>query len=516
MVRPVGLFVHTAGPNTALVKSSGRKDVRIVIGGRMFSIPGLQRVDRLSLELRTISVHTTSGLTVNGVSIDMTSACQVKIQGWSTVDDMSVTPSSRAASTSIGSAGGRIHMDQASIRLAAQHFLGKSDQEIESAIQKTIAGHQRAIIGSLTVEELYRDREAFSRRVLELIAVDMRNMGLGVVSYTVAEISDGNGYIDALGVTQTETVKREAAEGAALHQSAARSRSAEEDAQAHLKVNQQMERKIESDKQRAITNAKAQQLIQRQLAIQKKAHDISSAEQDAVLLVTKQKAKAAETQAELEVIKQQVEKEKLIKKKHINVEADAQLYKAQVSANSIRAEADAEAYRIRLIGEANAEAIRRQGLAEVEILRERNKAWTESYVFSNLLLLTHSLNWAIHVSDYWLLECCERRVNSAAILEKMIEIMPQVAKAIAEPLAKTEKMVFVSSGGSGGGPAAFGKDFNRIVAEVPEMVNALTGIDMRKAVEGLASGKTGHAVLQGAAEGIATGMVYQTDRTGML
>lgn len=398
MVLSKGLFVHTAGPNTALVKSTGRKDVRVVIGGRMFSIPIIQRVDTLSLALRTITVHTRNGLTVNGVNVDVTSACQVKIQGWTTVNDASALMStgSDTASRQRQQNGGAgqlqkgLNIDAAAIRLAAQHFLGKNDTEIEDAIQKTIAGHQRAIIGSLTVEELYRDREAFCKRVLDLISSDMRNMGLVVVSYTVAEITDINGYIDALGVTQTETVKREAMEGAALHQAAAKSRAAKEDAQAHLDVNEQTQRKIQSDKERAVTEAKAQETVQRQVAVQKKAHDISSAEQDAILFVTQQKARAAETQAELNVIKQQVEKERLVKEKQINVEADAFLYKSKTNADSLRATTAAEADRVRIIGEAEAEAIRVKGLAEVEVLRERNKAWQESYVFITVMLFNSS------------------------------------------------------------------------------------------------------------------------------
>lgn len=472
MVRSTGLFVHTAGPNAALVKSSGRKDVRVVIGGRMFSIPIIQRVDRLSLALRTITVHTKNGLTINGVSVDVSSACQVKVQGWLTADDASNTNAQNRTTTASG-----LSTDSAAIRLAAQHFLGKTDAAIEDAIQATVAGHQRAIIGCLTVEELYRDREAFCKRVLDLISSDMRNMGLVVVSYTVAEISDANGYINALGVTQTEIVKREAVEGAAQHQAAAKSRSATEDARSHLDVNTQKQRKIQSDKERAITDAKAQELIERQVAIQRKAHDISSAEQDAILFVTQQKARAAETEAELEVVKQQVEKERLVKQKQIHVEADAMLYKAQMNADGIKINAEAEAERLRLIGQAEADAIRQKGLAEVEVLRERNRAWQES-------------------------------INSGAILEKIIEVLPEVAKQIAAPLAQTEKMVFVGGGGQGGGgPAAFTKDFQRIVAEVPEVVNAITGVDLPKAIKALGSSSTGDAVVQGAAEGLATSLV---------
>lgn len=385
MPRSLSLFVHTAAPNTALVKSSGKKEVKVVIGGRMLAIPVLHRVDRLSLALRTITVRTTNGLTINGVGVNVESACQIKIQGWSSGNEGMPQSEYRENPTDLIT-------DTSAVRLAAQHFLGKSDMQIEEAISKTVSGHQRAIIGSLTVEELYRDRATFCKRVLDLISSDMRNMGLAVVSYTVAEISDPNGYIDALGVTQTEKVKREAVEGAAENRAAAKSHSAIEDARAHLEVNTQIKRKIESDRDRAIAEAKAQETILKQKAIQAKAHDISSAEQDAILLVKRQFAKAKETEAELAVFKQQVERERLLKEKQVNVEADALLYRARVDADARRAAAMADAERVTLVGQAEADAIKAKGMAEVEILRQRIEAWQSAYVNQFQFYLTPVCN----------------------------------------------------------------------------------------------------------------------------
>lgn len=382
MPRSLGLFVHTAAPNTALVKSSGRKDVQVVIGGRMLALPVLQRVDRLSLALRTITVRTSNGLTINGVGVNVESACQIKIQSWS---------SEGMVHSDGGNPSTDLHMDISAVRLAAQHFLGKSDTQIEDTISKTVSGHQRAIIGSLTVEELYRDRATFCKRVLDLISADMRNMGLTVVSYTVSEINDSNGYIDALGVTQTEKVKREAVEGAAENRAAAKSHSAREDARAHLEVNTQMKRKIESDRDRSIAEAMAQETILRQRAVQAKSHDISSAEQDAILLVKRQFAKAKETEAELAVMKQQVERERLLKQKQVNVEADAKLYQARVNAEAHVAAAKAEAEKVTLVGQAEADAVRAKGMAEVEILRQRIEAWRAAYVIIFIFISIFSI-----------------------------------------------------------------------------------------------------------------------------
>ena len=490
----------------------------------MLAVPIIQRVDKLSLGLRTITVHTTRGTTINGVGVDVTSCCQVKIQGWSTkpaeADDTPEQAHQRSP------AGGDLHMDYSAIRLAAQHFIGKNDREIEDAIQKTIAGHQRAIIGGLTVEELYKDRSAFSKRVLDLCWHDMRNMGLTVVSYTVAEITDELGYIEALGVTQTEVVKREATEGAAQHQSQAKSRKAQQEAAAHLEVNKQQERKIDSDKLRAITQANAQQEIDRRVAVQQKAHDIATAEQDAVLFVERQKARAAEAEAELLVMKQKVAREKLIKEQLVNVEADAKLYKATVEADGIRATASADANRVEVIGEAQAGAeatkIRQRGIAEAEAhakqIKEKGLAEAEVVRATGMarVEVANAEAGAIRAKGMAEVDVLRERLqiwndlgNAGVIMEKMIEILPKVAANIAAPLAKTEKMVFVGGGGGGGGPSQFTKEMNRIVAEVPETVQALTGVNLSKGLYSMMNGKAGEAAIQGFTEGLSTGLTDQ-------
>lgn len=83
----------------------------------------------------------------------------------------------------------------------------------------------------------------------------------------------------------------------------------------------------------------------------------------------------------------------------------------------------------------------------------------------------------------------------------MIETLPQIASAVAKPLKNTEKMVFVGSGGNGGGPSQFTKEMNRMVAEVPETISALTGYDLNKGIANLVTGQTGNSVINGAAEG---------------
>eukprot|EP00213_Chloropicon_mariensis_P002731 CAMPEP_0197470048 /NCGR_PEP_ID=MMETSP1309-20131121/641_1 /TAXON_ID=464262 /ORGANISM="Genus nov. species nov., Strain RCC998" /LENGTH=148 /DNA_ID=CAMNT_0043006545 /DNA_START=204 /DNA_END=646 /DNA_ORIENTATION=- len=147
----------------------------------------------------TINVQSNEAETSQGVKISMKAYAQVKVKSMN--------------------ADGSLNIE--SIKLAAQNFLSARQSEIEDSLQKTLEGHQRQIIGTLTVEELYKDRAAFSERVYEHVVDDLERLGFELASYTVAAISDMNGYMDSLGKTQTAIVTREAAEGTARNQAEA-------------------------------------------------------------------------------------------------------------------------------------------------------------------------------------------------------------------------------------------------------------------------------------------------------
>ena len=132
------------GPNEALIiygrwtmvtdPATGqkvRRSFRIVNGGGTFIWPVVERVHDLSLELMTIEVVTTNVYTSQGVPVTVDGVAQVKV----------------------GS-------DEVSIITAAGQFLSKSTREIQNVALQTLEGHLRAILGTLTVEEIYRDRDA--------------------------------------------------------------------------------------------------------------------------------------------------------------------------------------------------------------------------------------------------------------------------------------------------------------------------------------------------------------------
>jgi flotillin len=88
-------------------------------------------------------------------------------------------------------------------------------------VRETLEGHQRAIMAELTVDEIYKDRLMFQRKVRETADVDLAKMGLRVISYTLKDVSDENGYMQSLGVRRIEEVKKEARMGEAQEKSEA-------------------------------------------------------------------------------------------------------------------------------------------------------------------------------------------------------------------------------------------------------------------------------------------------------
>ena len=181
------------GPNQVLVISGRKRKVtdpdgtarevgfRIVKGGGRFVWPVFEKVDILSLEILTIDVQTPEVYTSKGVPVKVDGVAQVKIKG----DDVSITT-------------------------AAEQFLSKSTDEIKSVAMQTLEGHLRAILGTMTVEEIYQNRDAFASKVQEVAAGDMANMGLSIVSFTIRDIRDTQGYLDALGKPRIAQVKRDA------------------------------------------------------------------------------------------------------------------------------------------------------------------------------------------------------------------------------------------------------------------------------------------------------------------
>ena len=66
------------------------------------------------------------------------------------------------------------------LRAAVEQFIDKTDKEIEEVAMLTLEGHQRAIMGNMTVDEIFKDRKKFSTKVFDIASTDLFNMGIQV------------------------------------------------------------------------------------------------------------------------------------------------------------------------------------------------------------------------------------------------------------------------------------------------------------------------------------------------
>lgn len=184
---------QTAKPDEALIISGsylGSKNVhadesnnkiKIVRGGGAFVLPVFQRSNRISLLSSKLDVSTPEVYTEQGVPVMCDGTSIIKIG--SSVEE---------------------------IATAAEQFLGKTREELENEAREVLEGHLRSILGSMTVEEIYQNRDKFSQSVQEVASVDLAKMGLIIVSFTIKEVRDKNGYLDSLGKPRIAQVKRDA------------------------------------------------------------------------------------------------------------------------------------------------------------------------------------------------------------------------------------------------------------------------------------------------------------------
>ena len=181
--------IHTVGPNEALVISGGccgSTGKTKVIGGWGWAWWLVTDVQKLSLEVMTLNPVCESVETSEGVPLTVTGVAQCKVM-----------PEGELLDT------------------ALEQFLGKTPHQIEEVILQTLEGHLRAILGTLTVEEIYQDRDRFAQLVREVASPDVGKMGIEILSFTIKDVYDRVEYLASLGKAQTAAVKRDADIGVA-------------------------------------------------------------------------------------------------------------------------------------------------------------------------------------------------------------------------------------------------------------------------------------------------------------
>lgn len=460
-------FLKKAGPNEVIVVS-GRGQVKFITGGADMVVPLFHTYNSLSLEVMTLDVTTPEVYTSQGVPIAVDGVAQIKIK-----------------------------KDEASLHAAAERFLGMPPQAIAKIALETVQGHLRGILGTLTVENIYMSRDQFAQKVQEISAGDLANMGLGIDSFTIRDIRDKHGYLDALGKPRIAEVKRTAAiaEAVATKEAAIAAADAERETRERQAEAQRLAQEAEARRDAAIAEANADRGRRQQEADAATRRAAEIANSQAAQAIAEQQAianrKRAEAEMAYELQKKTMEiqvQEQEIKRKEkeldatIRRQADAKRYEIETlaSAERQRIETGAEAEKSRLTtvaegekarGLAGAEVTRAQGLAEAEAEKARGLAGAQIREAQGL---AEALGME-KKAEAW------RKYSEAAMIQILAPVLPEIARAIAEPLAKIDRITMINTGGGGNGDAGISRitgEVAKVISQVPPVVESLTGIKL--------------------------------------
>ena len=447
---------QTAKPDEALIISGsylGSKNVhtddsnnkiKIVRGGGAFVLPVFQRSNRISLLSSKLDVSTPEVYTEQGVPVMCDGTSIIKIG--SSVEE---------------------------IATAAEQFLGKTKEELENEAREVLEGHLRSILGSMTVEEIYQNRDKFSQSVQEVASVDLAKMGLIIVSFTIKEVRDKNGYLDSLGKPRIAQVKRDAdiAEAEAFKETRIKKAEAEKESQAAELQRQTEIAEALKEKELKLATYKQEQDIAKAKADQ--AYNLESARAQQQVIEQEMQVKVVERQKQIELEEKEIIRREKQYDSEVKKRADADRYAKEQEAQAQKArevaEAEAEQFRVEALAQAEANQTRLAGQAEAEATLAKGKAEAEAKQ---------------KIADAF------KEYGEAAVLSMVIEMLPQLMREAAQPLGNIEKISVVdtSSGtGENSGANRVTSYATNLLSSTQETLKETTGLDIKDIIENLSN-----------------------------
>jgi len=428
VVTVLARMFQKVGPDEALVVF-GMGGSNVITGGGRVVWPLVQTSKRLSLALMSFDIAPQNDLYTNqGVAVTVEAVSQIKIRD-----------------------------DSDSIKTASIQFLNKAADEREAMIKQVMEGHLRGIVGTLTVEEIVKDPEMVQSRMLATCQLDLSKMGLEVRSFTIKNVKDANGYIENMGKPEIARVLKEAliAQAIAEKETETTKAGANRDS-AIAKTNAEQARvtaeaasqsqQAENVKDLNLKKAKYDTEVETARADKENAYNLRTAELKQNLTEQEWKIKEIERQGQVHVANAEIER------KQKELEA------------SIIKPAEAQARAVKLENEAKAEATRAVGNSEAEIIRAKGKAEADTILAK-----------AQAFSNY----------SQAAILDKLLSGLPELAKAIATPLQNVDKITVISTGGENSGMQKVTRDITDMMAQMPEVIEQLTGVNIGNLINSL-------------------------------
>jgi flotillin len=429
----VARMYRKAGPHEALIVY-GFRGTRIIKGGGTIIFPMIEQCRDLSLELMSFDVAPQQSLYSNqGVALTVEAVAQLKVKS-----------------------------DPVSIRTAAEQFLTKRPEQREGLIRLVMEGHLRGIIGQLTVEQIVKEPEMVGGRMRSTCAEDMSKMGLEVVSFTLKEVRDKNEYITNMGRPDIARIKRdaevataEADRDIAIKRAEASRISAIAKAQADQErvaaETASMAKQAEAERDLDIKKASYLESSKKAQAQADKAYEIETNRQQQTVVTELVRVQQVEREAQVKVQEAEIER--------VQRELIATVLKqAEVERQRIETLASAERQRMMTEAEGRAAATRAQGEAEAEIIFKKGDAEARAMNVK-----------AEAFQEY----------NQAAVVDKLITGLPEIVRALSEPLSKVDKITVVSTGnGDAAGAYKITGDITKMAAQVPALFEALSGMQM--------------------------------------
>ncbi len=434
---------HVAGANEALivagsrgakvrdergqtVSAKGDKGVKVVVGGGTFVMPLVNRVGRLKLTARQIGVQLTDAVTSQGI--------KVQVQGVATF---------------------KIGRDVESLRNAAERFLDSKPEQVDSIVKNVLEGSLRSIVGTLTIEELIRDRQKLLQQVQDAAKGDLATSGLLIDAFTIQSFSDESNYIELLGKQSVATVARDARMAQAS-----------------------------TDQEAAVREAQAQQVKINA------ARDVSLREAETKMQVAAAQARAdqagplAQAEAQQEVVRKQTELAQLEAERKEKELLSTTVKPAAAEAQAVIARAEGEKRARIASAEADAETTRLEGGAEAQIVLTKGEAEAKAL--------------AMRADAY-------KQFNEAAIIQTVLAALPDIVKAAAEPMGHIDSLTVMSADGA----SDVVKNATRAVIESTTAIKGLTGLDVPNLIGGTLGRGFGERFRTG--EGTANGEPAATE-----
>ncbi|MFK0294625.1 flotillin family protein [Streptomyces sp. NPDC090442] len=432
-----------AGPNEAFI-ITGRRGKRstdpetgqvsvdnsgqkVVVGGGVFVVPFVQQRFSLDLSSRHLPVAVRGAVTLRGVKANLDGVAIVKVGG-----------------------------SEDAIRAAAQRFLQQQDG-IVGFTQEVLSGALRAIVGRMAVEDIIRDRAAFAGQVAEEAEASLSGQGLILDAFQIQDITTEGSYLEDLGRPEAARARQEAdiAEANAKRVSEqARLKATEEIAIAERTLYlKQAEIRVETEAAAAKANAagpladaaRQQEVLTEQEKVAERQAALTDRELDTKV---RKPADAARYQAEQEAEARRIAEVK---------EAEATAERARLTGEGEKLRRAALAEAVRLEGESEAAALAAKGAAEAEAMQKKADAFAE--------------------------------YGDAAVLQMLMEVLPQVVAKASEPLGAVDKLTVISTDGAGQLPRTVANN----VAQGVELLNSVSGVDLAGMLKRVTGGANGHA-----------------------